>query len=96
MSVFKGLGGFLYSTGTFEGQLDSIRVTGDASIPDFQVETGRHPMPLETSFLARVDGTNGNTYLERVSAKARQVFAHAKWRSRRQERRTRQDDSAAG
>ena len=69
MSVFKGLGGFLYSTGTFEGQLDSIRVTGDASIPDFQVETGRHPMPLETSFEARVDGTNGNTYLERVSAK---------------------------
>lgn len=69
MSVFKGLGGFLYSTGTFEGQLDSIRVRGDASIPDFQVETGRHPMPLETSFEARVDGTNGNTYLERVSAK---------------------------
>jgi len=69
MSVFNGLGGFLYSTGTFEGQLDSIRVSGDASIPDFQVETGRHPMPLETSFQARVDGTNGNTYLERVSAK---------------------------
>ena len=69
MSVFKGLGGFLDSTGTFEGQLDSIQVKGDASIPDFQVETGRHPMPLETSFVARVDGTNGNTYLERVSAK---------------------------
>ena len=69
MSVFNGLGGFLYSTGTFEGQLDSIKVSGDASIPDFMVETGRHPMPLETSFVARVDGTNGNTYLERVSAK---------------------------
>jgi hypothetical protein len=69
MSVFKGLGGFLDSTGTFQGQLDSIDVNGGASIPDFQVETGRHPMPLETSFRARVDGTNGNTYLERVSAK---------------------------
>jgi hypothetical protein len=69
MSVFKGLSGFLYSTGTFEGQLDSIAVKGNTSIPDFEVETGRHPMLLETSFVARVDGTNGNTYLERVSAK---------------------------
>lgn len=69
MAVFNGLAGFLYSQGTFEGQLNSIEVNGDASIPDFEVETGRHPMPLETSFVARVDGTNGNTYLERVSAK---------------------------
>jgi len=69
MAVFKGLGGFLDSTGSFQGQLDSIDVSGNASIPDFQVDTGRHPMPLETSFRARVDGTNGNTYLERVSAK---------------------------
>ena len=36
---------------------------------DFSVETGRHPMPLTTTFAARVDGTNGNTYLDRVSAK---------------------------
>jgi len=69
MSVFKGIGGFLNSTGAFQGQLDAIEVSGNASIPDFQVETGRHPMPLETSFKARVDGTNGNTYLDRVSAK---------------------------
>ena len=69
MSVFKGLGGLLFSTGTFKGQLDSIEVEGDASIPDFQVETGKHPMPLQTSFRALVDGTNGNTYLKDVQAK---------------------------
>ena len=69
MSVFNGLGGMLHSTGKFTGQLDSIDVNGEASIPDFQVETGRHPMPLTTSFHALVDGTNGNTYLKRVAAK---------------------------
>ena len=79
MSVFNGLGGFLYSTGAFHGRLDSIVVSGDASIPDFEVETGRHAMPLETSFEARVDGTNGNTYLERVSAKLGRSSLTARW-----------------
>ena len=69
MSVFKGLAGMLHSTGTFQGELQAIEVNGQASIPDFQVETGKHPMPLETSFRALVNGTNGNTYLERVAAK---------------------------
>jgi hypothetical protein len=68
MSVFKGIGGFLDSTGRFNGALDALGVEGTANIPDFSVETGKHPMPLSTSFNARVDGTNGNTYLDRVSA----------------------------
>lgn len=68
MSVFGGLGGTLDSTGQFKGVLESIAVSGRATMADFQVDTGRHPMPLDTTFDARVDGTNGNTYLDRVSA----------------------------
>jgi hypothetical protein len=69
MSVFGGIAGTLDSQGHFEGVLAAIGVTGTASMPDFAVETGGHPMPLETTFEARVDGTNGNTYLDRVSAR---------------------------
>lgn len=69
MSVFKGIGGTLDSTGRFNGALDALGVEGTTTMTDFSVETGKHPMPLSTSFNARVDGTNGNTYLDRVSAK---------------------------
>jgi hypothetical protein len=69
MSVFKGIGGSLDATGRFNGALDNLAVEGTTSMTDFSVETGKHPMPLSTSFKARVDGTNGNTYLDRVSAK---------------------------
>jgi hypothetical protein len=69
MSVFGGIAGTLDSKGRFEGILEAIGVTGTTSMPDFTVETGGHPMPLDTTFDARVDGTNGNTYLDRVSAR---------------------------
>ncbi|HUF47960.1 MAG TPA: AsmA-like C-terminal region-containing protein, partial [Vicinamibacterales bacterium] len=68
MSVFGGLGGTLSSTGQFRGVLEAIAVSGRTTMADFQVDTGRHPLPLEATFEARVDGTNGNTYLDRVSA----------------------------
>ena len=68
MSVFRGIGGTLDSTGTFHGALANIEVHGHASMPDFTVETGGTPMPFKTTFYARVNGTNGNTYLNRVSA----------------------------
>jgi hypothetical protein len=69
MSVFNGLGGTLESAGRFDGVLEAISVSGTTTMPDFQVHTGSHPMPLDTTFEARVDGTNGNTYLDRVSAR---------------------------
>jgi len=69
MSVFNGIGGALDSTGSFGGSLDQIAVQGKTEMVNFSVETGGHPMPLVTTFSARVDGTNGNTYLDRVSAK---------------------------
>jgi hypothetical protein len=69
LSTIKGIGGMLDSTGTFSGQLDRISVSGETRTPDFRVNTGSHPVPLETRFDAVVDGTDGDTYLNAVSAK---------------------------
>jgi hypothetical protein len=68
MSVFKGIAGALTSSGQFGGVLESIDVKGTSTMSDFTVDVGGHPMRLDTSFDARVDGTNGNTYLDRVDA----------------------------
>jgi AsmA-like C-terminal region len=69
MSTIKGLGGTLDSTGNFSGQLERIQVTGETRSSDFSLDIARHPMPLTTTFYAVVDGTNGDTYLNTVSAK---------------------------
>ena len=69
LSTIKGIGGILDSTGTFGGQLDRIGVSGETRTPDFRVNVSGHPVPLETKFDAVVDGTDGDTYLNAVSAK---------------------------
>ena len=37
---------------------------GQTTTPDFSIDVGGTPVPLETTFHAVVDGTNGNTYLK--------------------------------
>lgn len=71
MSTLKGLKGILSSEGTFSGPLDYLNVEGKTDIPDFALRTSDHPMALHTDFSAVVDGTNGNTYLNLVTAKFR-------------------------
>lgn len=68
MNTIKGIAGTLRSTGTFEGQLDRISVKGHTNIPDFSLDTANHPMPLTTDFDAVVDGTSGDTLLNKVDA----------------------------
>lgn len=68
MNTIRGIGGTLRSTGTFEGQLDRISVKGHTEIPDFSLDTANHPMPLTTDFDAVVDGTSGDTLLNKVVA----------------------------
>ena len=68
LGVFKGISGTLASEGKFAGVLERIDVDGRATIPDFTVKTGGHPVKLETTFHAIVDGTNGNTWLDPVHA----------------------------
>lgn len=68
LNVFKGIGGTLSAHGTFGGALERIVVDGETDTPDFTIDVGRHPFPLHTRYQAIVDGTNGDTYLERIDA----------------------------
>jgi len=68
LNVFKGIAGTLSARGTFGGSLERIVVDGETDTPDFTIDIGRHPFPLHTKYQAVVDGTNGDTYLERIDA----------------------------
>ncbi len=68
LSVFKGIAGILSSHGTFGGVLARIDIHGETDTPQFEVITGGHPVPLHAQYHAIVDGTNGNTILERIDA----------------------------
>ena len=68
LGVFKGISGILSAIGTFGGTLERIEVHGVTDTPDFTVTAGGHPMPLHATYHAIVDGTNGNTLLEKVDA----------------------------
>jgi hypothetical protein len=68
LGTLKGISGTLSSQGNYRGTLDNIVVDGKTSTPDFQLDIASHPVPLNTTFHAIVDGTNGDTYLEPVDA----------------------------
>jgi len=68
LNTIKGIGGILNSTGSFNGVLEHITVKGTTSTPDFQLDLAHQPLNLDTRFIAVVDGTNGDTYLEQVDA----------------------------
>jgi len=72
LSSIKGLRGVLTSTGTFQGRLGHLTVDGATSTPDFALDVSGHPMPLETTFSAFVDGTTGDTTLNLVRAQLAQ------------------------
>jgi hypothetical protein len=71
LNTIKGIGGILSSVGNYQGVLERIAVRGRTETPDFSIDVGGQPMPLTTEFEAIVDGTNGNTFLERVEARLR-------------------------
>ena len=68
LSVFKGISGILSAHGNFGGKLERIDIHGETSTPQFTVAVGGHPVPLNTKYHSLVDGTNGNTILERIDA----------------------------
>ena len=78
MDVIKGLGGTLASAGTYRGVLERIDVEGTTEIPDFSLDLAGQKVPLFTRFKAIVDGTNGDTILERVDARLNQSEIFAK------------------
>jgi hypothetical protein len=72
----KGIGGMLSSTGSYQGTVSQIRVVGETTSPDFNLDLGGTPVPLSTKFTAIVDGSNGTTKLESVDAKLYQTPIH--------------------
>jgi hypothetical protein len=69
LDTIEGLAGILSSTGKFGGPIDRIEVEGTTETPKFQIDVGGLPVPLKTRFTAVVDGSDGDTYLNRVDAR---------------------------
>ena len=69
MNAIRSIGGILSSVGTFNSVLQRIEVEGQTEIPDFSIDIAGQTAPLATAFKAVVDGTNGDTWLERVEAR---------------------------
>ncbi len=69
LGSLKGLRGTLSSKGRFSGPLDYLKVDGATDTPDFSLRVAGHPMALHTDFSAVVDGINGDTYLNSVTAR---------------------------
>jgi len=68
LGEFNGIAGILSSQGTYDGTLRDIKVDGEATVPDFRLTAFGGALPLHTNFDARVDGTDGDTYLDKVDA----------------------------
>jgi len=69
LDTIKGIGGMLSSVGTYSGVLERIEVSGETDTPDFSIDIAAQAVPLKTRFHAIVDGTNGDTALERVEGR---------------------------
>jgi hypothetical protein len=65
---FKGIAGILSSTGRYQGTLRDLVVDGVTDTPDFRLTHFGNSLPLHTNFHAKVDGTNGDTWLQPVEA----------------------------
>jgi len=68
LATFKEIAGILDSTGHYQGTLRDLTVDGQADVPDFRLTHFGNALPLATRFHAKVDGTNGDTWLEPVDA----------------------------
>ena len=68
LATFRGIAGTLASTGKYQGTLRDIIVDGQADVPDFRLPQFGNAVALHTQFHAKVDGTNGDTWLDPVDA----------------------------
>jgi hypothetical protein len=69
LSSIAGLSGVLSSEGSFTGSLDKIEVRGISDTPNFALGRQGNPEPLHTAFQLLVDGTSGDTVLQKVNAR---------------------------
>jgi hypothetical protein len=77
LGTINGIGGILQSTGKYDGILTEIRATGSSTTPDFSLDLGGKPLPLETTFVTTINGTDGSVRLDDVQAKLLNTPIHA-------------------
>ena len=65
---FKGIAGILSLDRALQGTLRDLTVDGETETPDFRLTHFGNALALHTRFHAKVDGTNGDTWLEPVEA----------------------------
>ena len=70
--MFHGISGTLQSRGDFRGVLRRIETQGTTDVPAFRVEGGQ-TVHLTSSFNATVNGLNGDTVLDSVTARFRRT-----------------------
>jgi hypothetical protein len=68
LGTIDGIGGALHAEGNFSGPLEMIKTSGRTRTEGFHLTTGGVKFPLVVNYDAVVDGTNGDTILERVDA----------------------------
>ena len=68
LGTIKGIGGALHAEGNFTGPLEKIRSSGRTRTEGFHLSSGGVKFPLLVDYDAIVDGTDGDTILERVDA----------------------------
>ena len=68
LAGFKDIAGILSSTGKYQGTLRDLIVDGETDTPDFRLTHFGNAMALHTRFHAKVDATNGDTWLDPVDA----------------------------
>ena len=78
LGVFNGISGILSAEGTFGGKLERIEVRGDTTTPEFTLTDVGHAIPLRAKYYTIVDGTNGDTFLERIDGSWRNTALVAK------------------
>jgi hypothetical protein len=69
LGTIKGIGGALHAEGDFSGPLELIRTSGRTHTEGFHLTSGGAKFPLTVDYVALVDGTNGDTILEKVDGK---------------------------
>ena len=78
LAVFEGISGTLSSQGKFSGTIGHIDTNGEIDVPDFRVSGSSHTVRFDSNFQAVVDGTNGDTYLQKVDAHFQRTTVTAK------------------
>lgn len=68
LGVFHSISGLVSSKGRFSGIFENLDVQGQTSTPVLTVTSTHHGLPLQTDFLAKIDGATGDVVLPRVKA----------------------------